>query len=171
MNVCVFVSQIANFSLTAFQSVAIVQPAKVLGKVINVDGIVHTQNKGLTEKRRKPFKPKTLMTRLNWNELNADELDEDCFWLRADDQKFQNSDLFEKLKATFGHKKIRKAQTIDLEKKDSIEVKLKVLDKQTAQKLSKCFNTKFFFFFCLLNYANICISWSFFFNVYMHYRW
>ena len=91
-----------------------------------------------TSNQRKHFQPPVLMKRLDWNELNVSELNEDCFWLRADDRKFENQYLFTQLMASFGHKKSGDIVTSNsITTVDAKPAELKVLDEKTAENLCK----------------------------------
>ena len=77
-----------------------------------------------------------MMKRLNWSQLKAAVINEDSFWVKAQDEKFESQDLFTRLMAAFGQKKIiKKAAGEDKPQKKVKE--LKVLDGKSAQNLCK----------------------------------
>nr|CAB3237999.1 protein diaphanous homolog 2-like [Phallusia mammillata] len=88
---------------------------------------------GMTAK--KTFKPETTMKRLNWQQLKPTVIKEESFWAKAQEDKFESSDLFTRLMATFGQKKITK-KTTEVEKPQKKTKELKVLDGKSAQNLS-----------------------------------
>ena len=86
-------------------------------------------------KEKKTFKPETTMKRLNWNQLKAPVINEDSFWVKAEDEKFESQDLFTRLMASFGQKKITKKVNTNAEKPQKKVKELKVLDSKGAQNL------------------------------------
>ncbi|XP_067419305.1 protein diaphanous homolog 3 [Emydura macquarii macquarii] len=97
----------------------------------------HTLPFGL--KPKKEFKPDITMKRLNWSKIRPHEMTENCFWLKADEDKYENADLLCKLELTFCCQKKVKKEEEDFEEKKSIKKRikeLKVLDPKIAQNLS-----------------------------------
>uniref|UniRef100_A0AAY4DQV6 Diaphanous-related formin 3 n=1 Tax=Denticeps clupeoides TaxID=299321 RepID=A0AAY4DQV6_9TELE len=93
----------------------------------------HTLPFGLRPK--KEFKPETSMKRLNWSKIRPQEMSESCFWIIANESRYENPDLLAKLANTFGTKR----EEEELEEKKSIKKRikeLKVLDPKIAQNLS-----------------------------------
>ena len=87
-------------------------------------------------KRKKAFKPDVPMKRLNWNQLKVQVINEDSFWVKAEEDKFESSDLFTRLMAAFGQKKIAAPKIDPDAQKPQKKVKeLKVLDGKSAQNL------------------------------------
>uniref|UniRef100_A0A8C3RQM3 Diaphanous-related formin 3 n=1 Tax=Chelydra serpentina TaxID=8475 RepID=A0A8C3RQM3_CHESE len=90
-------------------------------------------------KPKKEFKPEITMKRLNWSKIRPHEMTENCFWLIADEDKYENADLLCKLEFTFCCQKKVKKEEEDFEEKKSIKKRikeLKVLDPKIAQNLS-----------------------------------
>ncbi|XP_036396699.1 protein diaphanous homolog 3-like [Megalops cyprinoides] len=90
---------------------------------------------------KKEFKPEISMRRLNWSKIRPQEMSESCFWVVANEDKYENADLLAKLAHTFGSQKLAKAkkEEEELEEKRSIKKRikeLKVLDPKIAQNLS-----------------------------------
>ncbi|KAF5920446.1 hypothetical protein HPG69_009699 [Diceros bicornis minor] len=52
-------------------------------------------------KPKKEFKPETNMRRLNWLKIRPHEMTENCFWIKANENKYENVDLLCKLENTF----------------------------------------------------------------------
>ncbi|XP_074838956.1 protein diaphanous homolog 3 [Carettochelys insculpta] len=97
----------------------------------------HTLPFGL--KPKKEFKPETTMKRLNWSKIRPREMTENCFWVKADEDKYESVDLLCKLEHTFCCQKKVKKEEEDFEEKKSIKKRikeLKVLDPKIAQNLS-----------------------------------
>lgn len=79
------------------------------------------------------------MKRLNWSKIRPCEMSETCFWIMANEDRYENPDLLAKLALTFGSKKLAKKEEEELEEKKSIKKRikeLKVLDPKIAQNLS-----------------------------------
>ncbi|XP_043389635.1 protein diaphanous homolog 3 isoform X1 [Chelonia mydas] len=90
-------------------------------------------------KPKKEFKPEITMKRLNWSKIRPHEMTENCFWLIADEDKYESADLLCKLELTFCCQKKVKKEEEDFEEKKSIKKRikeLKVLDPKIAQNLS-----------------------------------
>uniref|UniRef100_H2Z891 Diaphanous related formin 1 n=1 Tax=Ciona savignyi TaxID=51511 RepID=H2Z891_CIOSA len=84
---------------------------------------------------KKAFKPETAMKRMNWNAIKVQTIKEKSFWVTAKEEKFESPDLFTRLMATFGQKKIAK-KAVEAEKPQKKQKELKVLDSKSAQNLS-----------------------------------
>ncbi|KAK2514840.1 Diaph3 [Columba guinea] len=114
-------------------------------------------------KPKKEFRPEVTMKRLNWSKIRPQEMTESCFWVKAEEDKYENADMLCKLELTFCcqkrvckknhqglncyganqvsnilNQKIKKEEE-DFEEKKSIKKRikeLKVLDPKIAQNLS-----------------------------------
>uniref|UniRef100_A0A8C9NQE8 Diaphanous related formin 3 n=1 Tax=Serinus canaria TaxID=9135 RepID=A0A8C9NQE8_SERCA len=87
-------------------------------------------------KPKKEFKPEVTMKRLNWSKIRPQEMTESCFWVKAEEDKYENADMLCKLELTFC---CQKREEEDFEEKKSIKKRikeLKVLDPKIAQNLS-----------------------------------
>ncbi|XP_046936481.1 protein diaphanous homolog 3 [Lynx rufus] len=90
-------------------------------------------------KPKKEFKPETSMRRLNWLKIRPHEMTENCFWIKANENKYENVDLLCKLENTFCCQQKERREEEDLEEKKAIKKKikeLKFLDSKIAQNLS-----------------------------------
>ncbi|XP_053827150.1 protein diaphanous homolog 3 isoform X4 [Vidua macroura] len=101
-------------------------------------------------KPKKEFKPEVTMKRLNWSKIRPQEMTESCFWVKAEEHKYENADMLCKLELTFCCQKrgrdLNSAEEVslkreeeDFEEKKSIKKRikeLKVLDPKIAQNLS-----------------------------------
>uniref|UniRef100_A0A8C5IMS6 Diaphanous related formin 3 n=1 Tax=Junco hyemalis TaxID=40217 RepID=A0A8C5IMS6_JUNHY len=81
-------------------------------------------------KPKKEFKPEVTMKRLNWSKIRPQEMTESCFWVKAEEDKYENADMLCKLELTFCCQK-REKKSIKKRIKE-----LKVLDPKIAQNLS-----------------------------------
>ncbi|KAJ6661673.1 hypothetical protein lerEdw1_013195 [Lerista edwardsae] len=52
-------------------------------------------------KPKKEFKPEVVMKRLNWSKIRPHDMKENCFWIMANDGKYESADLLHKLELTF----------------------------------------------------------------------
>ncbi|XP_077200239.1 protein diaphanous homolog 3 isoform X2 [Paroedura picta] len=88
-------------------------------------------------KPKKQFKPEVTMKRLNWSKIIPHDMSENCFWLTANDRKYESADLLNKLELTFCcQKRVKKDEDLE-EKCIKKRIKeLKILDPKTAQNLS-----------------------------------
>uniref|UniRef100_A0A8C0DK55 Diaphanous related formin 3 n=1 Tax=Balaenoptera musculus TaxID=9771 RepID=A0A8C0DK55_BALMU len=90
-------------------------------------------------KPKKEFKPETNMRRLNWLKIRPQEMTEDCFWVKANENKYENMDLLCKLENTFCCQPKERREEEDFEEKKAIKKRikeLKFLDSKVAQNLS-----------------------------------
>ncbi|XP_041587104.1 protein diaphanous homolog 3 isoform X2 [Vulpes lagopus] len=90
-------------------------------------------------KPKKEFKPETSMRRLNWLKIRPHEMTESCFWIKANENKYENVDLLCKLENTFCCQQKERREEEDFEEKKAIKKKikeLKFLDSKIAQNLS-----------------------------------
>uniref|UniRef100_A0A671DLE2 Diaphanous related formin 3 n=1 Tax=Rhinolophus ferrumequinum TaxID=59479 RepID=A0A671DLE2_RHIFE len=90
-------------------------------------------------KPKKEFKPETSMRRLNWLKIRPDEMTENCFWIKANENKYENVDLLCKLENTFCCQQKERREEEDFEEKKALKKKikeLKFLDSKIAQNLS-----------------------------------
>uniref|UniRef100_A0A8C9CKI2 Diaphanous related formin 3 n=1 Tax=Phocoena sinus TaxID=42100 RepID=A0A8C9CKI2_PHOSS len=89
-------------------------------------------------KPKKEFKPETSMRRLNWLKIRPQEMTEDCFWVKANENKYENVDLLCKLENMFCCQPKERREE-DFEEKKAIKKRikeLKFLDSKVAQNLS-----------------------------------
>uniref|UniRef100_A0A8B9F2S3 Diaphanous related formin 3 n=1 Tax=Amazona collaria TaxID=241587 RepID=A0A8B9F2S3_9PSIT len=87
-------------------------------------------------KPKKEFRPEVTMKRLNWSKIRPQEMTESCFWVKAEEDKYENADMLCKLELTFC---CQKREEEEFEDKKSIKKRikeLKVLDPKIAQNLS-----------------------------------
>ncbi|XP_069323289.1 protein diaphanous homolog 3 isoform X3 [Eulemur rufifrons] len=90
-------------------------------------------------KPKKEFKPEISMRRLNWLKIRPDEMTENCFWIKVNENKYENMDLLCKLENTFCSQQKERREEEDFEEKKAIKKKikeLKFLDSKIAQNLS-----------------------------------
>ncbi|XP_073750572.1 protein diaphanous homolog 3 isoform X1 [Callorhinus ursinus] len=90
-------------------------------------------------KPKKEFKPETSMRRLNWLKIRPHEMTENCFWIKANENKYENVDLLCKLENTFCCQQKERREEEDFEEKKAVKKKikeLKFLDSKIAQNLS-----------------------------------
>uniref|UniRef100_A0A2K6KFP0 Diaphanous related formin 3 n=1 Tax=Rhinopithecus bieti TaxID=61621 RepID=A0A2K6KFP0_RHIBE len=90
-------------------------------------------------KPKKEFKPEISMRRLNWLKIRPHEMTENCFWIKVNENKYENVDLLCKLENTFCCQQKERREEEDTEEKKSIKKKikeLKFLDSKIAQNLS-----------------------------------
>ncbi|XP_037531214.1 protein diaphanous homolog 1 [Nematolebias whitei] len=92
---------------------------------------------------KKDYKPEVPMKKANWSKIEPEDLNENSFWIKANEDKFQNNELFAKLTFTFSSQtkssKAKKEQDGGDEKKQVQKKKvkeLKVLDAKSSQNLS-----------------------------------
>ncbi|NWR74860.1 DIAP3 protein, partial [Centropus unirufus] len=90
-------------------------------------------------KPKKEFRPEVTMKRLNWSKIRPQEMTESCFWVKAQEDKYETADMLCKLELRFCCQKRVKKEEEDFEEKKSIKKRikeLKVLDPKIAQNLS-----------------------------------
>ncbi|XP_004386895.1 protein diaphanous homolog 3 isoform X1 [Trichechus manatus latirostris] len=90
-------------------------------------------------KPKKEFKPETSMRRLNWLKIRPQEMTENCFWIKVNENKYENVDLLCKLENTFCCQQKERREEEGFEEKKAIKKKikeLKFLDSKVAQNLS-----------------------------------
>uniref|UniRef100_A0A8C3CT23 Diaphanous related formin 3 n=1 Tax=Cairina moschata TaxID=8855 RepID=A0A8C3CT23_CAIMO len=90
-------------------------------------------------KPKKEFRPEVTMKRLNWSKIRPQEMTESCFWVKVEEDKYENADMLCKLELTFCCQQRVKKEEEDFEEKKSIKKRikeLKVLDPKIAQNLS-----------------------------------
>ncbi|EDL35745.1 diaphanous homolog 3 (Drosophila), isoform CRA_b, partial [Mus musculus] len=90
-------------------------------------------------KPKKEFKPEISMRRLNWLKIGPNEMSENCFWIKVNENKYENRDLLCKLENTFCCQEKEKRNTNDFDEKKVIKKRmkeLKFLDPKIAQNLS-----------------------------------
>ncbi|KAM6455387.1 protein diaphanous homolog 1 isoform 1-T1 [Liasis olivaceus] len=89
---------------------------------------------------KKLYKPEVQLRRTNWSKITAQELSEDCFWVKAKEDRYESDDLFAKLTLSFSTAKTKsKKQQESGEEKGQPKKKVKelrVLDSKNAQNLS-----------------------------------
>ncbi|XP_067890209.1 protein diaphanous homolog 3-like [Heterodontus francisci] len=89
-------------------------------------------------KPKKEFKLDINMKRVNWCKIRPLEMPENCFWIKANDGKYESPDLFARIGFIFGAQK-RDKKDEEYEEKKNIKKRikeLKVLDPKVAQNLS-----------------------------------
>ncbi|XP_006837658.1 PREDICTED: protein diaphanous homolog 3-like isoform X2 [Chrysochloris asiatica] len=90
-------------------------------------------------KPKKEFKPEISMRRLNWLKIRPQEMTENCFWIKVNENKYENEDLLYKLENTFccQQKERREEDGFEEKKANKKKIKeLKFLDSKVAQNLS-----------------------------------
>ncbi|XP_075419116.1 protein diaphanous homolog 3 isoform X2 [Tenrec ecaudatus] len=90
-------------------------------------------------KPKKEFKPETSMRRLNWLKIRPQDMSEDCFWIKVNENQYENMDLLSKLENTFSCQQKERKEEEGFEEKKVIKKKikeLKFLDSKVAQNLS-----------------------------------
>ncbi|KAF1417979.1 hypothetical protein FQV24_0014067, partial [Spheniscus mendiculus] len=92
-------------------------------------------------KEKKKYKLEVTMKRINWSKIEPQEIAENSFWVKAEEDKFENPELFAKLALTFGTQKKAKKAVEESEEKKIVQPKkrikeLRILDGKTAQNLS-----------------------------------
>ncbi|XP_049321704.1 protein diaphanous homolog 3 isoform X2 [Astyanax mexicanus] len=88
---------------------------------------------------KKEFKPETTMKRLNWSKIRPQEMSENCFWVKASEERYEDDDLLGRLALTFSSLRNARREEEELEEKKSVKKRikeLKVLDPKIAQNLS-----------------------------------
>ncbi|XP_072529478.1 protein diaphanous homolog 1 [Salminus brasiliensis] len=88
---------------------------------------------------KKEYKPEVQLKRANWSKIDAEDLSENSFWVKAKEDRFESNELFSKLALAFSSQtKIKKEQDGGEEKaaqKKKVK-ELKVLDAKSSQNLS-----------------------------------
>ncbi|XP_046705110.1 protein diaphanous homolog 2 isoform X3 [Silurus meridionalis] len=89
---------------------------------------------------KKTYKPDTVMKRVNWSKIVPQEMTENCFWIKAREEKLESSDLFAQLSLTFSSKSRVQKEVEEVDNR-KIQFKkkakeLRILDAKTAQNLS-----------------------------------
>ncbi|XP_050757969.1 protein diaphanous homolog 2 [Gymnogyps californianus] len=92
-------------------------------------------------KEKKKYKLEVAMKRINWSKIEPQEIAENSFWVKAEEDKFENPELFAKLALTFGTQMKAKKAVEESEEKKTVQSKkkikeLRILDGKTAQNLS-----------------------------------
>ncbi|XP_032082156.1 protein diaphanous homolog 3 [Thamnophis elegans] len=89
-------------------------------------------------KPKKEFKPEVTMKRVNWSKIRPQEMTENCFWVMANDGKYESTDLLCKLELTFCcQKNVKRDEGFEERKPVKKRIKeLKILDPKIAQNLS-----------------------------------
>ncbi|XP_010295173.1 PREDICTED: protein diaphanous homolog 2, partial [Phaethon lepturus] len=92
-------------------------------------------------KEKKKYNLEVSMKRINWSKIEPQEIAENSFWVKAEEDKFENPELFAKLALTFGTQMKAKKAVEDSEEKKIVQSKkrikeLRILDGKTAQNLS-----------------------------------
>uniref|UniRef100_A0A8C0U8A4 Diaphanous related formin 2 n=1 Tax=Cyanistes caeruleus TaxID=156563 RepID=A0A8C0U8A4_CYACU len=83
-------------------------------------------------KEKKKYKLEVSMKRINWSKIEPQEIGENSFWVKAEEDKFEDPELFAKLALTFGTQMKEKKAA---QSKKKIK-ELRVLDGKSAQNLS-----------------------------------
>uniref|UniRef100_A0A8C6JUT9 Uncharacterized protein n=1 Tax=Melopsittacus undulatus TaxID=13146 RepID=A0A8C6JUT9_MELUD len=92
-------------------------------------------------KEKKKYKLEVTMKRINWSKIEPQEIAENSFWVKAEEEKFENPELFAKLALTFGTQIKAKKPVEESEEKKTVQSKkkikeLRILDSKSAQNLS-----------------------------------
>nr|XP_047933236.1 protein diaphanous homolog 2 isoform X2 [Anser cygnoides] len=92
-------------------------------------------------KEKKKYKLEVSMKRINWSKVEPQEIAENSFWVKAEEDKFESPELFAKLAITFGTQAKAKKAIEETEEKKVAQSKkkikeLRVLDGKSAQNLS-----------------------------------
>uniref|UniRef100_A0A8D2PV71 Protein diaphanous homolog 2 n=1 Tax=Zosterops lateralis melanops TaxID=1220523 RepID=A0A8D2PV71_ZOSLA len=92
-----------------------------------------------TEKKK--YQLEVSMKRINWSKIEPQEIGENSFWVKAEEDKFEDPELFAKLALTFGTQMKAKKPVEESEEKKAAQSKkkikeLRVLDGKSAQNLS-----------------------------------
>ncbi|NWS16398.1 DIAP1 protein, partial [Pachyramphus minor] len=92
-------------------------------------------------KEKKKYQLEVSMKRINWSKIEPQEIGENSFWVKAEEDKFENPELFAKLALTFGTQMKAKKPVEESEEKKAAQSKkkikeLRVLDGKSAQNLS-----------------------------------
>ncbi|XP_014810685.1 PREDICTED: protein diaphanous homolog 2 isoform X2 [Calidris pugnax] len=92
-------------------------------------------------KEKKKYNLEVAMKRINWSKIEPQEIAENSFWVKAEEDKFEDPELFAKLAVTFGTQMKAKKVVEDSEEKKAAQSKkrikeLRVLDGKSAQNLS-----------------------------------
>uniref|UniRef100_A0A6Q2YCH1 Diaphanous-related formin 3 n=1 Tax=Esox lucius TaxID=8010 RepID=A0A6Q2YCH1_ESOLU len=83
---------------------------------------------------KKEFKVETSMKRFNWSKIRPQEMSESCFWVIADEERYESRDLLDRLAQTFA---MQDGQALEAQRSIKKRIKqLKVLDPKIAQNLS-----------------------------------
>ncbi|XP_039975314.1 protein diaphanous homolog 1 isoform X2 [Xiphias gladius] len=92
---------------------------------------------------KKDYKPEVQLKRANWSKIGAEDLSENSFWTKANDEQFETNELFAKLTLAFSSQtktiKAKKEQEGGDDKKQVQKKKvkeLKILDSKVSQNLS-----------------------------------
>ncbi|XP_009079767.1 PREDICTED: protein diaphanous homolog 2, partial [Acanthisitta chloris] len=92
-------------------------------------------------KEKKKYKLEVAMKRINWSKIEPQEIGENSFWVKAEEDKFEDPELFAKLALTFGTQMKAKKPVEESDEKKASQPKkkikeLRVLDGKSAQNLS-----------------------------------
>ncbi|NXP77063.1 DIAP2 protein, partial [Ramphastos sulfuratus] len=92
-------------------------------------------------KEKKKYNLEVAMKRINWSKIEPQKIAENSFWVKAEEDKFENPELFAKLAVTFGTQMKAKKPVEDSEEKKAVQSKkkikeLRILDGKSAQNLS-----------------------------------
>nr|XP_020450181.1 protein diaphanous homolog 1 [Monopterus albus] len=92
---------------------------------------------------KKEYKPEIQLKRANWSKIGPEDLSESSFWTQANEEQFENKELFAKLTLAFSSQtkttKAKKDQDGGEDKKQPQKKKvkeLKILDSKASQNLS-----------------------------------
>uniref|UniRef100_A0A8C3Q7Y2 Uncharacterized protein n=1 Tax=Geospiza parvula TaxID=87175 RepID=A0A8C3Q7Y2_GEOPR len=85
-------------------------------------------------KEKKKYKLEVSMKRINWSKIEPQEIGENSFWVKAEEDKFEDPELFAKLALTFGTQ-MKGTFLLSAQSKKKIK-ELRVLDGKSAQNLS-----------------------------------
>uniref|UniRef100_A0A8C7XU17 Diaphanous related formin 1 n=1 Tax=Oryzias sinensis TaxID=183150 RepID=A0A8C7XU17_9TELE len=90
---------------------------------------------------KKDYKPEVQLKRANWSKISPEDLSEKSFWIKAQEDQFENNELFAKLTVTFSSQTKKRQENEREQKKEKKESskkvkELKILDSKTSQNLS-----------------------------------
>uniref|UniRef100_A0A8B9C1G8 Diaphanous related formin 2 n=1 Tax=Anser brachyrhynchus TaxID=132585 RepID=A0A8B9C1G8_9AVES len=87
-------------------------------------------------KEKKKYKLEVSMKRINWSKVEPQEIAENSFWVKAEEDKFESPELFAKLAITFGTQAKEETEEKKVAQSKKKIKELRVLDGKSAQNLS-----------------------------------
>uniref|UniRef100_A0A665UIK5 Diaphanous related formin 1 n=1 Tax=Echeneis naucrates TaxID=173247 RepID=A0A665UIK5_ECHNA len=91
-------------------------------------------------KPKKDYKPEVQLKRANWSRIGAEDLSESSFWTKAEEDQYENNELFAQLTLAFSSMKITKKEHDGGDEKKQMQKKkvkeVKILDPKSSQNLS-----------------------------------
>uniref|UniRef100_A0A8C4JLA8 Diaphanous related formin 3 n=1 Tax=Dromaius novaehollandiae TaxID=8790 RepID=A0A8C4JLA8_DRONO len=113
--------------------------ASELSRKFEKDFIVHQETQALLQKKEERIGELEAELQAFKSQIRPQEMTESCFWVKAEEDKYENADMLCKLELTFCCQKKVKKEEEEFEEKKSIKKRikeLKVLDPKIAQNLS-----------------------------------